>query len=81
MSELLATKVLLNVQDIVIVLAVFLMLLVVFFFLGRKWEERNQAAAHTKARWFMNKYAEAEREKGDLQARLTIIKQAVLEEI
>ena len=81
MSTVLATKVLLSVQGIVIAMVAILVLLIVFFFLGRKWEERNQSAAHMTARWFKNKYAEAERENGFLQARLNIIKQAVLEEV
>lgn len=81
MTELLSTTAILTVLNITIAIAIFMVLLIVSFILGKTWERRNQSAAHMTARWFKNKYAEAERENGLLHARLNIIKQAVSEEI
>jgi len=49
--------------------------------IGIKIQRSREPGDRQRARWFINKYEEAEREKGYLQARLNIIKQAVMEEI
>ena len=60
---------------------VLLLGLVVTFTLGRKWESLHEGNVRLKLRWFINKYEEAEREKGCLLARMNIIRQALGEEL